>query len=58
MVVDWIDLNLQLGESPMASVDSDWRQNNMVNVMTIHSAKGLEFECGIYGGVGNGSVPI
>ena len=45
MVVDWIDLNLQLGESPMASVDSDWRQNNMVNVMTIHSAKGLEFEC-------------
>lgn len=43
MAVDWIDLNLQLGESPMASIDSDWRQNNAVNVMTIHSAKGLEF---------------
>ncbi|MDP1743733.1 MAG: ATP-dependent DNA helicase [Candidatus Amesbacteria bacterium] len=43
-VVDWIDLNMQMGESPQASVDSDWRQNDAVNILTVHSAKGLEFE--------------
>ncbi|MEK7164060.1 MAG: ATP-dependent helicase, partial [Patescibacteria group bacterium] len=43
-VVDWIDLNMQMGESPQASVDSDWRQNDCVNILTVHSAKGLEFE--------------
>lgn len=44
VVVDWIDLNMQMGESPQASVDSDWRQNDSVNILTVHSAKGLEFE--------------
>ena len=44
VVVDWIDLNMQMGESPQASVDSDWRQNDCVNILTVHSAKGLEFE--------------
>ena len=43
-VVDWIDLNMQMGESPAASVDSDWRQNDAVNILTVHSAKGLEFD--------------
>ncbi|MBI5358778.1 ATP-dependent helicase [Candidatus Amesbacteria bacterium] len=43
-VVDWIDLNTQMGESPQASIDSDWRQNDAVNILTVHSAKGLEFE--------------
>jgi len=41
-VVDWIDLSMSLGESPLAT-DSDWSRNNAVNIMTIHSAKGLEF---------------
>ncbi len=41
-VVDWIDLAMNLGESPMAS-DTDWTENNAVNILTIHSAKGLEF---------------
>jgi DNA helicase-2/ATP-dependent DNA helicase PcrA len=41
-VVDWIELSMNLGESPMAT-DTDWSENNAVNIMTIHSAKGLEF---------------
>lgn len=41
-VVDWLDLAAQLGESPMAT-DTDWTQNDAVNILTVHSAKGLEF---------------
>ncbi len=41
-VVDWIDLSMELGESPMAT-DVDWSENNAVNIMTVHSSKGLEF---------------
>lgn len=41
-VVDWIDLSSELGESPLAA-DTDWTQNNAVNILTVHSSKGLEF---------------
>jgi DNA helicase II / ATP-dependent DNA helicase PcrA len=41
-VVDWIDLSMELGESPLAA-DIDWSQNNAVNILTVHSSKGLEF---------------
>jgi DNA helicase-2/ATP-dependent DNA helicase PcrA len=41
-VVDWIELAMELGESPLSS-DSDWTEINAVNILTVHSAKGLEF---------------
>jgi DNA helicase-2/ATP-dependent DNA helicase PcrA len=41
-VVDWLDLAMELGESPLAA-DSDWTGVNAVNILTVHSAKGLEF---------------
>ncbi|OGY09278.1 MAG: hypothetical protein A3D24_02650 [Candidatus Blackburnbacteria bacterium RIFCSPHIGHO2_02_FULL_39_13] len=41
-VVDWIDLSMDLGESPLAN-DTDWDKENAVNILTIHSSKGLEF---------------
>ncbi|MBU2632790.1 ATP-dependent helicase [Patescibacteria group bacterium] len=41
-VVDWIDLSMQMGESPL-STDIDWSENNAVNILSVHSSKGLEF---------------
>lgn len=41
-VVDWINLATELGESPAAAT-TDWTQNNAVNILTVHSSKGLEF---------------
>ncbi|OGM16797.1 hypothetical protein A2V61_03810 [Candidatus Woesebacteria bacterium RBG_19FT_COMBO_47_8] len=41
-VVDWLELASELGESPLAA-DTDWVDINAVNILTVHSAKGLEF---------------
>jgi len=41
-VVDWLDLSMELGESPLAN-NEDWTEIDAVNILTVHSAKGLEF---------------
>ncbi len=41
-VVEWIDLSMQMGESPQAST-VDVVDTNAVSILTIHSSKGLEF---------------
>lgn len=41
-LLDWITLSMQLGESPQAT-QIDISSNNAVNIVTIHSSKGLEF---------------
>ncbi|HSX09062.1 MAG TPA: ATP-dependent DNA helicase [Candidatus Saccharimonadales bacterium] len=41
-VTDWLDLAVELGESPQAA-EIDWTRNNAVNILTIHASKGLEF---------------
>jgi len=41
-VIDWLDLSMELGESPL-SAEVDWTNNNAVNILTVHSSKGLEF---------------
>lgn len=41
-VVDWIELLTELGESPL-SADTDWNNVDAVNLLSVHSSKGLEF---------------
>lgn len=41
-LTDWLMLAMELGESPLAT-NSDWGDIDAVNILTVHSAKGLEF---------------
>jgi len=40
--VEYLNLSLEIGESPQAASD-DFSDKNAVHILTIHSAKGLEF---------------
>ena len=40
---EWLSLMLKMGESPRAA-DIDMKDRNAVNILTIHSSKGLEFK--------------
>jgi DNA helicase-2/ATP-dependent DNA helicase PcrA len=41
-MIDWIDLVMDLGDSPIIQ-EADFKNINAVNILTIHSSKGLEF---------------
>ena len=41
-VVDFINMSIEMGESPLVS-KTDIASYNAVNILTVHSAKGLEF---------------
>ncbi len=41
-VVDWIDLSMDMGESPLMKSD-EISNNNAINILTVHGSKGLEF---------------
>jgi DNA helicase-2/ATP-dependent DNA helicase PcrA len=41
-VVEWIDLMTQIGDSPIVG-DIDAKDYDAVNILTVHSSKGLEF---------------
>lgn len=43
ILVEWLTLMLQMGDSPTAA-DVDIRDRNAVNILTVHSSKGLEFK--------------
>lgn len=42
-LTEWLNLMLTMGDSPTAA-DIDVRDRNAVNILTVHSSKGLEFD--------------
>jgi DNA helicase-2/ATP-dependent DNA helicase PcrA len=55
-IVDYLEMSLELGESPMAA-KLDATRYNAVNLLTIHSAKGLEFPVVFITNLVNGHFP-
>ncbi len=55
-VLDWLNLSLELGESPLAA-QTGWNQEDKVNLLTVHSSKGLEFDNVFMVNLGVGRFP-
>ncbi|HBB76534.1 MAG: hypothetical protein A2186_00705 [Candidatus Levybacteria bacterium RIFOXYA1_FULL_41_10] len=43
ILAEWLALMLQMGDSPTAA-DTDASESNAVNILTVHSSKGLEYK--------------
>jgi len=57
-LADWLSINLELGESPLASQADLPLSKNAVNIITIHSAKGLEFPVVFLVNLSQGRFPV
>ena len=55
-VIEHIDLSLELGDSPRAE-DFDFEKEQAVNILTAHSAKGLEFKVVFMGSLTHDRFP-
>ncbi len=53
---DFITMSMELGESPLAG-ENDISQVNAVNILTVHSAKGLEFPVVFLSNLSQGRFP-
>lgn len=54
--IEYLDFVMEEGESPLAA-EIDWLENNAVNILTFHSAKGLEFPVVFMAGLVNDRFP-